>query len=502
MAQCDDSAIGDGALLLLDPDQSRELAKEERHWANLMQQLQQATAEADEQRIERAKEEIAKEMNKAVQVKEKSHTFTEVRRLAGKKFTYVRSDKLKNHVRRYSLRVDDRDRSLFRTITKKHQNKQTKTYRVLNDKALKERFKADLIPAITGDTELFDTKEGNLVKLFDDGWAKYIDEVNDSLHGAAQQPGVPEDQVQWRRGWDAQLFRYYAGGKAKWKIDPANGEFNIGANAQAQAILAQARGLFTAYWPYQRGHDLIVDMPLKKGGTQTVSLGAIRGKLKCEATGFVGASALGSASISISLDEDKNRLKFKGADKAKNKRQKKAPEGATASGRLFAGVEAGGEIKGDIEWQNPEAKFAWRSFLCVGVGLSGAGGIGIEGDITITYGEIAGKFQFRAKAGIVLGLAASGEVAGEVNAKNMVEFVQFVFHQLNNKNFDHLGFIEETAFDALTSICYWHVRTGQELVKFIGKSFKDVKLWAEKEMELAADAEDLAKRVLRHSYDM
>ncbi|MEJ2456296.1 MAG: hypothetical protein P8103_19400 [Candidatus Thiodiazotropha sp.] len=85
---------------------------------------------------------------------------------------------------------------------------------------------------------------------------------------------------------------------------------------------------------------------------------------------------------------------------------------------------------------------------------------------------------------------------------NIVEFVQFVFHQLNNENFDYLGFIEENAFDVLTTICYWHVRTGQELVKFVGKSFDYVEQWATREMELAADAEDLARRVLGHSHDM
>jgi hypothetical protein len=502
VAQCDDTAVGDGALLLLDPKQSRELAKEEQHWAKLMQRLQQAIDQGDTQRIERAKEEIAKELTDAVKVGEQSHSFTEVRRLAGKKFTYVRSDKLKNHVRSYSLRVDDRDRSLFQTVTMEFKNRKTQTYRVLNEKALKERFEVGLLPAITGDIELFETQKGNLLSIINEGWADYIDEVNNSLHGAAQQADVPDDQVQWRRGWDAQLFRYYAGAEAKWRIDPAKGELNIGANAQAQATLAQARGLFTAYWPHQSGHDLIIDMPLKQGGTQNVNLGAIRGKLKCEATGFAGASALGSLSICIELDEAKNRLKFKGADKAKDKRQKKAPGGATLSGRLFAGAEAGGDITGDIEWQNPEAEFEWRSFLGVGAGLDGSVGIGGELDFLITYHEPTGKFKFRAKAGITLGLGASGEVAGEISANNMVEFVQFVFHQLNNKNFDYLGFIEETAFDALTSICYWHVRTGQELVKFIGDSFDDVKRWAEKEMELAADAEDLARRVLGHSHDM
>jgi hypothetical protein len=40
--------------------------------------------------------------------------------------------------------------------------------------------------------------------------------------------------------------------------------------------------------------------------------------------------------------------------------------------------------------------------------------------------------------------------------------------QTGHRNKARIRFIKETAFDALATICYWRVRSGQELVKFIG----------------------------------
>jgi len=43
---------------------------------------------------------------------------------------------------------------------------------------------------------------------------------------------------------------------------------------------------------------------------------------------------------------------------------------------------------------------------------------------------------------------------------------------------------------------------GRNWSSLLAISYQFVKQWAEKLMELAADTEDLAKRVLRHSHDM
>ena len=379
------------------PQQSRELAVEEAYWEGLMQQLQLAIEQGEAKRIAQAKEELAKALEKTVKVGKGSNSFTEIRRLRGKKVTYVRSDKMKNHWRSYSLRVDDRDRSLF-----EEKKLNGKTYRILNKKALQNQFARKVGGAIAEKDW-----DGNLLQAMNRGWADYLDEINRSLSGAAQQPGVAQEQVQWQTGWDAQLLRYYAGGKAQWNTDLAHGKVNIGAQAEASINLAQARALFQAYWPYQGGHALLIDMPLKQGGTQRVNLGALRGRLTLEGTGLVGASAMGSLSLSVELDQARDLIKFKGADKAKDRKQTHPPVGASASGRLFAGAEAGGKVKGDIEWRNPEAQFDWKSFLGMGTGLSGAAGVGVEGDFFIRFDD--GKFRFKGKAGIVLGSAPAAK---------------------------------------------------------------------------------------------
>ena len=78
----------------------------------------------------------------------------------------------------------------------------------------------------------------------------------------------------------------------------------------------------------------------------------------------------------------------------------------------------------------------------------------------------------------------------------MVEFVQFVYHQLNNQNFDHLGFIEEAAFTMLTRFLLYHIETGTELANAIGDGVDKMKdWWSRREAEIE-DSEVLARQVL------
>jgi hypothetical protein len=114
----------------------------------------------------------------------------------------------------------------------------------------------------------------------------------------------------------------------------------------------------------------------------------------------------------------------------------------------------------------------------------------------ITYHEPTGKFKFRAKAGITLGLGASGEVAGEISANNMVEFVQFVYHQLNNQNFDYLGFIERESFELLNRYLIYHIETGIQFKEAIEKSLEDIEEWWEDRNLAIEKSENITARIM------
>ena len=60
-----------------------------------------------------------------------------------------------------------------------------------------------------------------------------------------------------------------------------------------------------------------------------------------------------------------------------------------------------------------------------------------------------GKFMFRAKAGAALGIGASGEMVAAVGINALIDFVQFVYHQLMKFDFRKLDVIDPLAFEVL-----------------------------------------------------
>ncbi|MDC0669273.1 hypothetical protein [Nannocystis radixulma] len=473
-----DPAIGFEQVYVLTRQQSEALHKEEIVYTALINSLQAATAIGSEPWTIANKEMVAQKLTTESLLRpgdlKGSSLLTEVRRLVGRKTTYVPSKKIKSHWRKYKLDADDRVRSMR---TEKGQ---------LDHKKLMDQFKA-LSPKIKAEFKWLDKQ----IDFGIEGFGAYIAAINGSLQWSLRN-GIPPGQVNFDVSCEAQLMRFYAGASLGADWDPRSGKIGLQGQVDAKASLAEGRLQASGYFPDARGHLLRLSHRGDDGGTVAVEFGRVRARLGLEVRAFVGASVQGCIGIQAKLGRG-----LCGGDKPAKLGDKDAPK-ASVSGKAFAGAEASGSLVGAIEWDNPEERKGgvpdWRAFVSVSVGAGVAVGIGAEGEFKISYE--GGRFRYRGSAGVVCGWGFSGELAGEIDARLIVEFIQFVYHKLKDSNFSVLAFISQEAFRALTMLQVWAIGKAKEIGDYLGGKIAEVRRWW---VNLWADekaAEQLAENII------
>ena len=412
---------------------------------DLSNKLKEANEKNDENAIKDAKDEIGKALTKSGDASGASR-LTEIRRLKGKKITYVRSDKIKNHWRSYSLNVDDNKKSLRTNKGKLDKDRLGKQFKDVQTK-IKQEWKKDYGTSVAGH-EIF--------------FGEIIDEINESLKWSINEQNADPEEINFDVSTEARLLRFYAGASGGWTFDPVKGNFGITGKVSASIALAEAKFMSSAYWPDEAGFKLEF-----AANSKHFDLGSVRAKLELKSTAFAGASACGSLLLQIELKN--GGLRFKGTDGTDKNRKP-----LTASGKLFAGVEAGGDVTGAVEWDNPEkrksGKPAWSPFLSIGYGGAVSAGFGAEAEFVIHFDN--GKFIFRAKAGLVIGVGGRGSAVGFIDAGTIWNFVQFVYYSLRREDFHFLDFITTKAFRAVTMLSVWSIEVGEDIEK-IGKMMFD-----------------------------
>lgn len=473
-----DPAIGFEQVYVLTRQQSEALHKEEIVYTALINSLQAALAAGDEPEIVAAKEAVAEQLTTEFLLHpgdlKGSSLLTEVRRLVGGKTTYVPSKTVKPLRGKYKLDHEVRERSMFT------ENGQ------LDRKKLMDQFKT-LTLKIKADFKWKDEQINTGIAGFDN----YIAAVNQSLSWSLQK-GVPPEQVNFDVSCEAQLMRFYAGASLGADWDPRNRKFGLQGQVDAKASLAEGRLQASGYFPNAKGHLLRLSYQGDNGTTVAVEFGHVRLRLGLEVRAFVGASVQGCIAIQAKLGHG-----ICGGDKPVRLGDKDAPR-ASVSGKAFVGAEASGTLVGALEWDNPEQRKGdvpdWRAFVSVSVGAGVAVGIGAECEFKISYE--GGRFCYRGRASAVCGWGFSGELAGEIDAMLIVEFIQFVYHKLKDSNFSVLAFISQEAFRALTMLQVWAVAKLKRIGDYLGGKIAEVQRWWVNFWADEEDAEQLAEAII------
>ena len=336
-----------------------------------------------------------------------------------RKWTYVRSDSVRNHWRAYAFNAKEQG-----------QGKSFIRNGRVDTRALGQQL-TKLEPKLKAEWQLGHDAGFVFPKL--QAWAE-------TLNHESEAGGVSF-------AYGVQLFRYFVGCASSTEWNPLGGK--VAGKIKGRAELMIARGECSA-----KGHLPDADgwawaLTGMKSGRE-FHIGAMRlfGEVK------LIAAAGASAAAELGLEVDYSRLTQAGVKGARRPKDSDATASkasldklggeAGAGVDLFAGVKAGGEFKGALQYQSPEANDRFEDLASIGPKVDVQFGAGAAACLMVDYRD--GKFRIRAKAGLCLGLGAKGELGLEVDFKRLGNFLGWLFHALLNANFEFL--------QVLTGRCY------------------------------------------------
>jgi len=391
-----------------------------------------------------------------------------LQRRYGKKMTFVRSEKIKSHWRTYDLTSKTDTQSGHKSVLSKDANGKNKIDLGKLRKQLKEikpKIKADFI----------DLDEHSVSGVLGD-WAAAWNKTLHYDHQGIGSFGTNNVDVSAQ----AQLMRYMAGVGATAEWAPLEGKAGFKAEAKGEFALAEAKGSMTLYVPDRIG------WVLQFTGKEDVvyPLGAIRGQFGLALSGVAGASAVAELGAEIALSPTK--VGYKGVPCPPKKLFAMDKDGGIEIGGkeaeitplkgelgVFAGAKADAELSGAVQWLNPEnAKKEFKNFVKLAPGASGMAGVGGSAKFEVTYER--GKFRILMAASLCVGLGARGKIGCEADAVLAEEFIVWFFYQLYHANYEFLDFVKKSAFDAVKSIQFMVIQSGEKISKFLLNETEDI----------------------------
>ena len=356
---------------------------------------------------------------------------TEIKRLSGKKHrTFVRSDKMKNHLRRYSIASRDKARS-----------DGWLTSDGINGKKLAKAIESEFNTQVNLEFGSLDPN-GVVMRALN----HFYDEAEWSVWGENRKQKVAE--TGFDASAEAQFMRFAAGASGFAEYNPRNGKIHLQAKGEAQYVLAEGKVTVEQSFPASNKSDIRIFYRVGgwDGERKYVSLGYFQATLAITASGFAGASAVLAGNVHVDSSE--------GLPKLKGIAARKKGQSINAEGGVFAGVRAGCEVAGELRWKDVlTAEKKWDTLCKIGEKVEVAAGAAAEFELRLEFNPATGKFYFNIHGGLVLGVGASGNLLLEVDANNIMKMVHFVYNALLDVDFRYLEI-----FDQYTQAFDWYLR--------------------------------------------
>ncbi|WP_239686265.1 MULTISPECIES: hypothetical protein [Serratia] len=411
----------------------------------------------------------------------------------GFKMTHVRSDKIKNHWRKYKLSEVDKESGEASFV--KYENKEVVSGHDAKGNEIKTKVRSAKIDAKELKKQL---KKVSATLKFEDELLEdsnvvltdWADKMNKGLTWPNENDN-PNDESTFHQYVDlsaqAQLMRYSQGAGLSAEFNPLEKKASAKIEGHSSFALGEAKGSAELYIPDRLGVKLLfparedvnnlAEMALPDAGV--CNMGALRFSLTAVLSGNAGASL----AIELGVEADASGEMAKGYG-IKGRRASLAPPpqpgrrtinlanpvipDVKAGGEIgaFAGAQAGGNVKGAIEWFDPhpdegkkttdnadnpivptEKKFTAIATLSLGSSFQvGAGGSGV---FYITY--INSRFRIYCKAALCWGVGAKGSLGFEVDGNAFAAFMKSFMFMLRNVDYQKLE--QMMAGDAFRSLC-------------------------------------------------
>ncbi|MDB5937409.1 MAG: hypothetical protein JWQ01_4753 [Massilia sp.] len=385
------------------------------------------------------------------------------------------------------------------------------------------------------DAEAYTGVLGEWAKTMNGDVARFLERSTSDFESRFNDPKDPHRNIDLSA--EAQLMRYTAGAGLEINFKPfkgnlfdkydanwqkrllrgaKSGEFGIKANAQASFAIAEGCIRTSLYYPHYAGWHATAEI-----GTQRFELGYWRFLGDITLSGGVGASLAVEVDVEINYTRGKQEIRGIASDD-KDKAWKKVRNGVSAEFDAFAGARTGVDVKGALQWLNPEgapsngkptkvkpieAVAEFKDVAKVSQGAAVLGGIGLKGAYQIAHEK--GRFVIYVKMGACLGVGLAASLKFEVGAETIGEFFKCIAYQLKRADYHKMAdTFQSTAYVAYCQVKYLVVAGGRNLEEFAATRRENIRLEYSRVSEEidsaiksgAREAEDFVKRI-RHELE-
>jgi len=249
--------------------------------------------------------------------------------------------------------------------------------------------------------------------------------------------------------WTAQAMRYTAGASAGLVFDPAKMAIKMKADVKASFALAEAELTSYYFLPNRTGWTL----DAQRSGAK-LHLCSLRFAAYVKFQAFAGANAAISAQLGIEPDKTTRRYVPIGIEGLpKNPKDEPTRDGGLLEVSAFAGAQVSGTVGGSLQWSSTATENLWKDLAKCEYSSGFAAGIGFEGACRVLYES--GKFIVYAQLKVVVGIGLSGGISFSVDARQIYQFIRFLYDELRRNDFGFVEWISQEAFEHWSAILYY-----------------------------------------------
>ena len=264
---------------------------------------------------------------------------------------------------------------------------------------------------------------------------------------------------------EAQLLRFAAQASVKGDINLKQAKFDLGFAAESSASLAEGAVTFNSYFPHERGYSALITYTDADGKSALYPLGHFRCSATLTLSCLVTAMVNGKAMLTNTAEKSAGT----GVIFSPRPTMGIKPSGQIGvSAEGFAGAQAGGQLKGSVEWLTPQKTGTTDFSALVEIKAEGnvAFGVGVGVDFQLHLDPITQKFEFHCSARFVWGPGASGGFGTTIDFSQLFELAKIIWDAIDTIGYRILKNINEEAYTYLFLSAY---------SAFTEKDFKSIK---------------------------
>lgn len=259
------------------------------------------------------------------------------------------------------------------------------------------------------------------------------------------------DETVYAVSSEAQLLRFAAQASIKGDINLNKAKFDLGFAAESSASLAEGAVTFNSYFPHKRGYSSLISYTDANKKTALYPLGHFRCNATLTLSCLVTAMTNGKAMLTNKPEQNAGT----GVIFSPHPIMDLTPSGQIGiSVEGFAGAQAGGQLKGAVEWLQPKNTGPQNFAPLVEIKAEGNIAFGLGAGIDFQLQLDANQFKFLCSARLVWGAGASGGFGTSIDFSKLFELAKIIWEAIDTIGYRILKNIDENSYNYLYKSVY------------------------------------------------